>query len=309
MKYNNRILSFVFIGLLVLVLLTKWIKSGTGQRSIKATLAEVDTSQIKTLLISPQVDKNQEVRIVKKNQRWFLRKEGQDIALENSRVNPVINQLSHMNIVRMAARNKDKWKDYEVEDATATQLKVLGSNDTELLNLWIGKAGFEGYDQFSYVRLNDEDEVYAIKSTFAESLNKKRQDWRDQTLIKFSPPDVKKLAFSYPGDSSFVVTKNELTWKINETAADSLQGVHIQTYLREISNFTLDSFEDKVNPGGDPLFRLTIEGNNFKPIQIQAFAGQQSGEFLLKSNLNTAAVFKETFAEDFKKIFKGKDYF
>ena len=143
MKYNNRILSFVFMGLLVLVVLTKWIKAGSSQRSIKATLAEVDTSLVKTLLISPKIDKQQQVRITKKNQKWFLQKEGQDIELDSSPLDGIIDQLSRLPVLRMVSRDKEKWKDYELEEATATQLKVLGANDTELLNLWVGKSGLK----------------------------------------------------------------------------------------------------------------------------------------------------------------------
>ena len=157
--------------------------------------------------------------------------------------------------------------------------------------------------------MNGEDDVYALKTTFSESLNKKMADWRDQTFIKFSPPDIKKVEFNYPGDSSFVLTKGEFDWQIDGEKVDSLQDAHIQDYLRVVSNLNLSSFEDKINPGGDPFYTLNIEGDNIQPIQIRAFKGQKTDEFLLKSTLNTKALFKENIEGEFKKVFKGKGDF
>lgn len=309
MKYNNRILSFVFLGLLVLVVLTRWVKSSSGQQSFKSILVSVDTSQVVSFVISPQVDKPQEVKMIKKNKQWYLQKDGQEIELDNDRIQGVLGQIARLQVLRLAARSKDKWKDYELEDATATRLKVLGVNNTELLNLLVGKAGFEGYDQFSYVRLQGEDEVYAVKALFSQELNQKMNDWRDQTFIKFSPPDIRKLEFKFPEDSSFSMNKNEISWQINGSEADSAQTARIQNYLQEISNLSLDSFEDKLKPGGNPLMRLNMEGVNMKPIVIQVFATQKPGDFLLTSSLNPKAFFRSNSEGDFGKIFQGKSAF
>ncbi len=314
-KFNNRILLIVLVLFVAVFLVARFLKTGKTEKSFKTELFALDTAEVSAILIYPKAENLKEIRFSRDGNNWTVTKgEVTSDAGENS-VKSLLAQLVQVKPKRLAARSKDKWEEFQLTDSLATRIKVIEKGGKESVDLIIGKFTYQQSDNpyggrgnvtgTTYVRLGNEEEVYAVDGFLSMSINREFNSWRDQRVMNTRKEDVTKLIFTYPADSGFIVLKKDTLWMMNNYAVDSLA---MDQYLSSLSYMDHSEFKDDFKPLQNPDFQLTIEGNNFSPVSIQAFM-LTGDQYVINSSLNPKSYFSSDFEGLFSKIFKPGSHF
>jgi hypothetical protein len=281
-KINNKLLAIVFIALIALVVMFELIDSKKGNRTFKNNLVNVNVENITTIELYPKAANGNLIKIYRENDSWKVESNGEKYNADGSTAIRLISQLNELNTKSVAATSKERWKQFEVTDSLGTRVKLLNGDKIET-DVVIGKFSYsQPRNTTSYVRLNNEKEVYGVEGMLAMSFNRDINAFRDRTIIKSNKNDWTKLTFAYPADSSFVLEKKGEKWMIGDITADSAL---VAQYFTRIANLSDGSFV-KDKPKIAATHWLTIEGNNMmQKIEIAGYYTDNEN-FVLESNLN-----------------------
>ena len=286
-KINFKILTTIFVVLLIVVVFIEIIDSRKGNRTFKSDLVEVVADEVTSIELYPKVTDGNLIKLFKENEEWKVESEGSKYNADQSSANRMIAELNTMKPKSVAASNKDRWEQFEVTDSLGTRVKLFKGTDL-LANVIIGKFSFsQPRNMTSYVRLNGEKEVYGVDGMLGMSFNRNLDAFRDQTVINSNKTDWKRLSFIYPADSSFVLERMGDQWMTDGIKADSASVVQ---YFNKISNLTESNFA-KNKPAIPSTHRLIIEGNNMmQKIEIAGYLLDE-GNFILETNQNPGTYF------------------
>jgi len=312
---DNRILLLILVILVAVFLVAKFLKTGKTEKSFKTELVQLDTSKITTILLYPKADDLEEIRFVLNGNNWTVSKDGVISDVGDNAVEGLLAQLIQVKPKRLAARSKERWEEYQLTDSLATRIRVIEKGNNETLDLMIGKFTYQqSNDPYggrgnvigtTYVRLWDEEEIYAVDGFLSMSVNREFNSWRNQVITNTRKEDVTKLIFSYPADTGFIALKNDSIWMANGEVADSLK---IDQFLSSLSYKNSSEFKDDFIPSLNPDFQLTIEGNNFSPVSIQVFSIADD-QYVINSSLNPGSYFQSKREGLYSDLFKSSSYF
>jgi hypothetical protein len=303
-KLNFKTLVLIFGALLALVVIMQVVKHSRGESNFKEKLFTVDTAKVSTIILMPRHEKS-EIRLVRNGKNWTMSVKGQNYKIEKNYAEDMLKTLPQMKPERVVATDKSEWANYQVTDTAPVRVKVL-QGTKEVADFLVGKFSFvqAQYKSTTYVRLFNEYEVYAIDGFLSMIFNKSANDLRNKKLASVNQSDITRLTFTYPSDSSCVLTKEDKVWKINGLKADSAKTAN---YVSYISSATGEEFVDNIAPSGKPVFSVKIEGKNFNPIEIQAFAADAVNKYIITSNINPDGRFSG--AKLSQRIFMGPKEF
>jgi len=303
-KLNLKKLLIIFGGLFVLVVILKLCEHNKGDRNFRANFFEIDTAKISAISIISRGSK-EEVRIIRSGKFWNLIKKNKSHRAEKGAVESIISEIQNMKPDYVAAMEKSEWPQYQVTDTGSTRVKVEEGKKL-VADFLVGKLSFKQYQQTTYVRLYNEDNVYAVNGILAMTFNREANDFRDKSMVRIGNPSfITKLAFNYP-DSSFTLVKEQNGWNINGIRADSAK---IMNYLNSIISLNGSDFVEDSEISGNQAFSIQIDGNNFKPIELKAFIVDAANQYIITSSSNSVGRFSGAKGDLAKRVFVGLDYF
>lgn len=314
-KFSNKILSAIFIVLLVLTALSVFIGERRGSRSFKSELTNVDTSRVSSMIIYPPV-KGDKVQLVKSDGQWKVLSGDKKYAAEKNQVEDMLQIIRELKANRVAARDKSKWEEYRVTDSLATRVQLLAGSKV-LSDIYLGRFSYQqvpGANPYmgqpgkmtTYVRLADEKEVYATEGMLAMTFNRSANDFRNKKLIQLTRDKVKSLGFSTP-EGDYRLEKANGPWMMSGLIADSAQ---VEKYLSSISWLSSSGFLDRDKILSDVAqYTLTIEEEGIQPVMIKAYPSDTTFLYAVESSINPENLFNGKESDLFTKIFPGKDYF
>ncbi len=270
-KINNRILTLVFIALLIIVVVFIFLDTGGNERTFREVLVDIDTSAVTKIVISSQANNFQPLNIFKQNNEWHVELEnGKTARVTNQKIEQSFKDLIGIKPKRLAARGEEKWNSFKV-DSTGTRVQVFeGDNNT--LDIVLGRFNYQQQPRSvsTYVRLFNDNDVYEVDGFLAMTFNQKADAFRDGSIVKGDHNNWTNLKFDYPADSSFTLTKTNTKWFIGGVETDSVKTVN---YLRRLSNFSRTNFADDavINPDQTPTYHLTITDTNLEFTEVKAF--------------------------------------
>lgn len=301
----KNISSIKLIGVLVLLVLIyfgiQFFGGKSRSKSFKAEIIEIDTAKVTKVVIDA---KGENLELVKENNAWKVSiGEGKYAAAQKGSVKGTLNSLLTIKPSRIAARDPEKWKEYQV-DSAGTRVQVFeGSKNT--LDLVIGRFGFNqqamqqqqmmggrGMQQFySYVRLHNEDEVYVAENFMGMSVNANSADYRNKQLLSLTTDSIASIQFNYPADSAFVLARANSTWTIFGNQADSAS---VAKYLSGIRYVNSSGFVDDVPPTAlvSPAVSMKIQQNGKADIEVKAFQ-HPIHKWIVQSSENPASYFAD----------------
>lgn len=315
-KFNNTRLIILLLILAGALLLGKYFRNSKTEKTFRTELITIDTAKISSIILSPKSEKDGEIKFTKLGNEWKVQKGNIIAETQKGIVENFLGQLTLIKSQRLAARTKDKWAEYEVTDTSGTRLKIYEGNQLTA-DLLIGKFSYQqsnnpygggfgggrGVSFTNYIRLSNEEEIYAVEGLMPFTFNQPFNQWRNQTFLKTNKDDVTKLSFKYFSEN-FEISKKDSLWMLDGMKPDS---VKFTQYLQSIVSQNNSSFIDNFIPPSSPDCILNIDGNNMSSVKIEAFINDN--EIVLYSNLNPNAYFKSDTAGLFKNIFKEKNYF
>jgi hypothetical protein len=273
-KLNNKILIIVLIALVAIYALSRVFRASSRESNLPKELVRLDTAAITEIKIYTAKEFNKEIRLVKEGKKWTVKSENKSANVEQGSVNSSLSQFVHLKPIRLVSKKKTKWKEYNVGD-TSTQVKFMKSSEV-IADLRIGRVQFDmqpGQQQFNpnsistYVRLSDEDEVYAVEGFLESTFNKSYDDWRDKAFLRVKQNMITKVTFTYPADSGFVIEKREKIWWVNNQEADS---VKVKGYLAQLEFKNATTFADDFKSTGNSQAVIQFNGaaGNLATVQV-----------------------------------------
>ncbi len=317
-RFNNKGLLILLAGLIILLLLTLFIRIPKESASLKSELIVIDTSDVSKIIIYHGMNTAESIEFIRASDRWTVKQGSIESASQKGAVQSIFSEALEITPLYLAATNKSKWEEFELTDSLATRIKFLDKNGKNLADLLVGKFSYKQQNSpyagnyanniqgTSYVRLYGEKEVYAVNGFISFFFKRDFEDWRDKTFIYSNKNDLMSVEFKYPADSSFRLSKRELTWFAGEQLADSLQ---VEKYLNTLSNLNGQEIKDNYNPVLNPDLELRVEGNNLVNFTVKCYNDIAAGEYILNSSLNPEVYFISKAEGIFGKIFLPRSYF
>lgn len=312
-KFNIKQLLIIFGILLALVLIVNLLdKKSDSNRSFKSELVVFDNDEIDKITVYPRAHPESPFTFTRKEKDWRVESNGKQYRASSDVVNSMLTTLKNLKAERIAANNKDKWEEYNVNDSTATRVRLENSKGKKISDIYCGKFNYtQPKDQnpamgqrgkiTSFVRLKGEAEVYAVDGYVSMAFDRDLKYLRDPKIISSSYLNWNKVTVSHPADSAFTLEKQNNQWFMNGQLADSTSVV---TYLSGIQRLNSTDFYDE--PVLDkPLHKITIEGNTLnKPIEISAYSLNNNP--VVSSTENPETFFDGTPNELFSKLFQRR---
>lgn len=315
-KTNNLVLLYIIAGLLILFGIVKWYQKNRAEHTLKSELVKLDTARVNEIDIFPLSENREEIKFYKEGNEWKIKKGNIIAEPDPSVVKNLLTTLNDMKVKNLVATDRKKWKDYNVTDTSATRVKVI-ENKRVKLNLLIGRFSYQqnqspyamygggGVTGTTYVRKENENEVYGVDGFLVFTFNQQFNNFRKQTIGKFETNAIERIKFNYPADSSFVVELKNKKWEIGQEIVDSAKVV---SYLNQMSYKNSSNFNDNFSLKGMPQYQVTFEGKDIKPIIIDAYSIAPDS-FIINSNLNPKSFFASNVSGLFKEIFVSRKLF
>jgi hypothetical protein len=314
-RFNNRTLLIVFVVLLGIFLVSKFFFSDRKERNFRTDLVTLDTAQVTNIQIYPKDE--EKITLQKESGQWTVQQGSISSQADQSAVMNLLTTLEDLKPQRLAATSKEQWSALDITDSAATRV-VVAANGKEVADVYIGKFSINASAQqpmnpmqqqrqmpsaTSFVRVGNEEEVYAIDGYQTMSINRGFSSWRDRTFIKLDQDNISQLAFTYAGDSSFTAAKTaDAKWVIDGVQADSSEMVN---YLRTISNLTNSNFADNfAAEGQNPLCKLAINGEDMEQVTIDCYRSDNG--FVLTSTQRDRVYFSSDSSGVFSRVFVSK---
>jgi len=306
-KFTLKKRILIFVLLLAIILIFQYFDKKKGDRTFKDVLVRIESEKITSILMYPQNTGHQEIKLTKTAENtWIAESENIKAATDTQAISAILNEIKEIKSIRLAATDKSKWATYQVDDSLGSRAKIM-ENDKVVADVVFGKFF---YNQSSrngnyYLRLSDEENVYAAEGFTGISFNQPFASFRNKKIISDNKENWNSISFTYPADSSFALTKENNKWTTTIENADSLK---IENYLNRIADKSNFNFVNDFNASGKtPIYKMIINGNNqSEPIVIQAFEADTLNKFIIHSSINPDAYFSGAKEDLVKNIFIGK---
>jgi len=177
--------------------------------------------------------------------------------------------------------NKEKQGEYEVRD-TDFQIVLEGENGDKIATAVLGK--FSGAANSSFIRLTDENSVYAVKGFLRSDWNQELDQYRDKTILRIAKENIKEITAS--GKSSFRL-KSDDKGVLTLEPARATDKSRVATLSADISELTGTKFYKEINL--PPLYgKVVIQLSANISKEIEFFGPTKDQEFVARSTDSAA---------------------
>ncbi len=316
-KINTRTLLVIFLLLALLAVIVVIYDNRHGERTFKKELFTVDSSAVTAITLYPKDKKGESLKLGKAGNGWEIVTKGKRVPADSAIIRNILHTLAHLNPERVAGTDNSCWKTFEITDSASTRV-VVEQGGKVTADFRIGKLSFsqdrdmQGYggrgnmSVKSHVRVAGDDRVYVIDGFLSMMFPGDPSQYRNRLLFKIDKNLLTKFTFTYPGDSSFVLSRSGTGWSVNGQAADSAATVK---YLNSIVNTMGSEFADEGTIFPVYRYTLKIEGNNMTPVEVNGAFDESAKKYYLRSNVNRQAIFGSSAPNLFSQVFASKNSF
>lgn len=316
-RFDNKRLLYILTGLVLVMILTMVLKTNRQRSTIGSNLFDIDTSAVHRIVFIPGKSAGETFEFVRDGSKWTINQGNVTAKPESNAVNNILSGILEIKPQSLAAIDRSALQEYELTDSLATRVRLLGKNEKILADVMIGKFvyrqtgnpyqyGGNNIAGTTYVRISNENKIYAVDGFLALSFSGAFNDWRDKTLLEFNREDVTRIVFKYPADSSFVLEFRDSVWFAGNHPADSLIA---SNYINSLSNIHGEDFVDDFKQGTVPAYQLSIEGNNLLNLSVKCYNLEDQDEYVINSGINPETYFKSRKEDLFKDLFKPASFF
>ena len=304
---NNKNLFIILIVLLGIYGITR-LTSNRQERSFDTDLISVDTTQVTAIIIQPKGEEP-EITLSKEGNAWLASNGQISATAQPGAVSSLLESLTEIKTNRIAAKKKEKWSEYEVEEGNGTRVQVF--KDKKLLEDFIvGRFSFNQQTRSgtSFVRINEEEEVYAVEGFLTMNLSRDFNSYRDRSIFQLpTGAEITKLDLQYP-DTLYQLVKVGGQWLLNSTQ-EALDSSAVANYLNVLQNISATDFADDFDETRAPDFfhqSITIHANNLQePQTLSCYIDTtHTPPFIIGSTQNREAYFASDTTGVYERVFK-----
>ena len=313
-KFSTAWLMIILVVLLAVYMVVRF--SGSRERTFKDKVLSFETSSVTQILISNPGKET--VELQKVSNTWNVKSGGKEFPADTNLVAGILKQLSDLPTKRYAGKGRDAWKKYELTDSAAT-LVTLRSSGKTVAELYVGKFSYnmpkdqqaqsqyrqQQGDMTTFVRIPKEADVYAVEGFLKMNFNRDAAAYRNRFLVNVAAADVTRITDEGNG-MRHVLEQQNGRWMANGIPADSMRVVKYKSVLARLAG---NKFIDDAVLPTTPAYSMTIEGNNFSPITLNAYPVADTNiNYIITSSANPTAYFNGKEGGLFKKIWQGFEF-
>lgn len=314
-KVSSGVLIIVLAVLMIAYLIVKYSRS--DDRTFKDKVLTVDPASVTQIIIDDPKSQQEAVSLWKTGDKWMVKVNNRDYTADTNVVKNMLKILSDMPTKRFAGKGSEAIVKYEVADTSGT-LVTLKANEKKVAELLVGKFSYnvpkdqqqqmQGGRQprgemTSYVRIPDDKEVYAVDGYLKMTFSGKTDSYRYKSLSGVNPADINRITVREPGNAK-VYENTTGKWTLNGAPADSVSVARFRSTLARLSG---SKFYETDGAPSVASHSLTIEGNNFSPVEIQAYpVADTNVNYVISSSANPGSYFNGKEGGLFKKIWPAE---
>lgn len=298
---NNKILTIIFLSLLSLYVLTR-LFSGRPERTFSSELVQVDTSMVDKIELYPKPEQGEQPLILQRTDgSWTVTNGKISAPATNNAVTGILGQLSLTKAKRVVAKATDKWKDYEVDEAHGIRVKAY-TGDIVLADFMVGRFNFNPQTRqaISYLRLSDEEEVYAVDGFLSMTFGQDINAFRNKQILKLEGDEEVSSLQLQTGEGEIQFQKSGTTWMTDNTPVDSTA---MASYLSGLRFVAGNTFVDDFMPAGKIAHTLRIVAGT-EPVTIRAYPSTGGDpDFVIQSSQYPDAFFASDSSGIYQRLF------
>jgi hypothetical protein len=151
----------------------------------------------------------------------------------------------------------------------------------------------------TFVRIAGEEDVYAVDGFLKMNFNRDAASFRNKVLVSVNAGDVNRITVT-DGLELKRIEIQQGQWQVNGMPGDSTE---LKKYRQALSRLSGAKFVDGASVPLTPDCSLTLEGNNFSPVQLKAFSVADTNiQYIITSSANPGAFFNGKEGGLFRKI-------
>jgi hypothetical protein len=288
MKFNNKILGLVFIGLLAMFLVSK-ILNKPKVKSFKDVLVNIDTSAVDKIVFYPK-GTAEKITILRNGSFWEADNGSLKTTATSSSVNALLSPTTNIKALQLISKNESKWAEYEVDDISGKKIELYNGNKL-LSGFYVGRFNFNQNTRSakSYMRLADENDIYVVDGFLSMSYEKQFNDFRNKRLVNNLSIDEISTLKLISADKRITIEKDlDNHWiDENNNMLDSLKATRaVQGLVNLMGNDIIDYKPNASNK----LAQLTLISRENSEQIIDIYKKDEK-EFVLASSSNKDVYF------------------
>lgn len=302
---KNKHLVLIFLMLVAAVILSRR-EFGKRERSFQTTLVEVDTTALSLVVFLPA--DGREFSLSKETSGWILTDGERSIIADPEPVGKLLTALSRIETRHIAAKNKELWPVYGVDEKQSIRLRLYESGKL-IEDFLLGREDFDPETQsvVSFLRLQGENTVFAVDGFQVMNIGRSFDEYRNRLLLRMKREmDVTDFSWESP-DTTLEFSRTSQGWMLGAEALDSME---VEDYLNIFRNVSGETFADDFDElRSDEYFyrKLSIRGKNIpEPLVITFFRdtlGKQP--YVIRSSQNPRSFFYSDSSGLYKRLAPG----
>jgi hypothetical protein len=315
-KNRTLILGVILMVALAIYLFLEYNQN--NEKNYRTQLPELDTATISQIVVTPPSGADQIV-LIKDVHQWIVKSGDESYQADMNIIESLMQNLDQAGVKSVASTSSDNWEEFQISDDLGTRIS-FEKTDHAANDIVIGKFDYiqannpnpkpysrqpQG-EMLSYVRVDDEESVYAIDGMIALGLGKTINDYRDKRIINIQKESINKLEFKYTDKPGSQLERQNEKWMFPDgTAADSAL---MAKYLNSISRMRGKEFASTKQIPTDENASLTITYDGSKMLDVKMYLPDTSSTYIYSSQ-NPTNIFNDSDRKLKEKLFVSEDYF
>lgn len=288
-KLSTTTLLISFFVLLGIVALIKYYNAQKGEGTFETRLIHIDSSGLKKLEILPSFKQEDQFSLVKEDDGWYVKYNGKKVQADPDKIEKTLQDLfNRLEASSLVSTNKDDWEKYEV-DSSGTLIRLYqDENATD--ELVIGKLTFQSRRIAThYVRKLGKNKVYTVEAYLQASLKSPVKDWINKKVLPGVKAQWNRIAYNYPGDTSFIMNKQDQHWFFGKDTVISKQADNLLNNLSQISTKGEVMIKNTRLPE-NASFRIVVGNEDGNEASLRIYS--RKDHWILGSSINSGNYFK-----------------
>jgi hypothetical protein len=299
-KLNSKILVIVLIALVSILLLSRLLRAPSLESNLRKDLISLDTAGVDEIKILTQKQAG-EIKLSRQGTDWKVANAELQNETDRGLVNSFLGSIKSLKPLRLATRKKEKWEEFNVgEKGIHATVYSAGKKQADII---VGKTGFSQGGSYTYVRLSDENETYAVEGFLESSFNRSYNDWRNKTILKLKKEDITAITYQYPADSGFVLERRDSVWYAANAVADKNK---VDILLNQLTFKNLTEFQTGFIASEAPTITVKIDGKAGTLITVKGWKIAEQ-QWVINSSLQKDVYFSAPVASILSDLLIAKD--
>lgn len=122
-----------------------------------------------------------ELLLIKKDNKWLVKKGEEERETDSNKIDQVFFNLAESKCFNLASTNPNNQEQFGMNEEDRLRVEIK-NQDKDVLTFWLGKVGLT--PQTTYIRHDNSEKVYTLKSTLRTALTANADDWVKKELTE-----------------------------------------------------------------------------------------------------------------------------